>query len=218
MLTLYHLDRSPYGWKTRIVLAEKKVPHRAVVPENKAEDPEFARLNPFRLTPVLVLEDGRAVWESTVVNEYLEEAFPEPAMLPREPWERARIRMIEDAVDQYLFGALREFRGAQYEYAPPYLIPKKPDALDRKAAEAGRAKILDHLALLDRELEGREWIGGPMFSLADAALAAPLLGSLPLLGVLPDPRFPNVARWSAAAAARPSVRDAAPRQPLTIRR
>ena len=71
MLKLYNFERSPFGWKVRIVLAEKKVQYEAIAPENKNEDPAFARLNPFRLTPVLQLEDGRTLYESTVINEYL---------------------------------------------------------------------------------------------------------------------------------------------------
>src|SRR5437867_10660324 len=58
MLELHDFDRSPFGWKTRIVLGEKKVPYEMFVPENKAESATFGKLNPFRLTPVLELEDG----------------------------------------------------------------------------------------------------------------------------------------------------------------
>jgi glutathione S-transferase len=90
MLKLWHLDRSPFGWKVRMVLAEKAVPYQLVIPDNKSEDPAFAKLNPLRLTPVLELPDGRTIYESTVINEYLEETYPDPPMLPKEPWERAR--------------------------------------------------------------------------------------------------------------------------------
>ena len=78
MLKLWHLDRSPFGWKVRMVLHEKNIPHQVVAPENKNEDPAFAKLNPFRLTPVLELEDGRSIYESTIINEYLEQAYPDP--------------------------------------------------------------------------------------------------------------------------------------------
>ena len=61
MIKLYYLDRSPFSWKVRIVLAEKNVPYDATVPEKKNEDPAFARLNPFLLTPVLQLEDGKTL-------------------------------------------------------------------------------------------------------------------------------------------------------------
>ena len=218
MLKLWHLDRSPFGWKTRIVLAEKNVKHDLIIPENKSEDPEFASKNPYKLTPVLEIADGKTIYESTVVNEYLEEVYPNPPMLPKDPWERARVRMLEDTTDQYLYMTLREFRSAQYEYAPPHLIPKKSEEVDHKLLESSRTKLHDHLARLERELEGQEFFGGTLFSLADAALVPPILGSCRLLGVLPDPRYPNLARWAAEVIERPSVMAASPKQPMTIRK
>lgn len=217
MLKLHHLDRSPFGWKVRMVLAEKRVPHTVVIPENKSEDPAFLRLNPYRLTPVLELPDGRTIFESTVINEYLEEAYPTPAMLPKDPYERARVRMIEDTTDQYLYAAIREFRMAQFEYAPPFLIRKKADEVDHKLLEAGRAKIHEHLARLESELTGRPFFGGAALSLADVGLVPVLTGSLPLLGVLPDTRYPLIAAWSARVAALPSYAASAPANPLRIR-
>ncbi|MCI0656200.1 MAG: glutathione S-transferase family protein [Acidobacteria bacterium] len=218
MLKLHHFDRSPFGWKARIVLAEKKVPYEVLVPENKSESAAFGKLNPFRLTPVLELEDGRTIYESTVISEYLEEVYPTPAMLPRDPYERARIRMLEDTTDQYFMQALREFRNNQYEYAPPFLIPKKADQVDQKLLEESKKKVHEHLARLEKELTGRTWFGGEIFSLADAALAAPLIGSLPLLGVLPDPKYTNLAAWSRRLAERPSVIASAPKEPMRIKK
>jgi glutathione S-transferase len=217
MLKLHHLDRSPFGWKVRIVLEEKHVPHRLVIPENKSENPAFFKLNPFRLTPVLELENGATIYESTVINEYLEDAFPEPAMLPKAPYERARIRMIEDTTDQYVYTAFREFRAAQFEYAPPFLVRKKADDVDHKLLESSRVKLHEHLTRLESELAGRTFFGGAMFSLADAALVAPLTASLKLLGVLPDKRYPLIAAWSARVVERSSYIASAPKEPLRIR-
>jgi len=217
MLKLHHLDRSPFGWKVRMVLEEKRVPYRLVVPENKSEDPAFLRLNPFRLTPVLELENGATIYESTVINEYLEDAFPEPAMLPKDPVERARIRMIEDTTDQYVYAAFRDFRMAQFEYAPPFLVRKKAEEVDHKLLEASRAKLHEHLTRLESDLAGRTYFGGAMFSLADAALAPPLTASLKLLGVLPDKRYPLIAAWSARVVERSSYVASAPKEPLRIR-
>ena len=217
MLKLHHLDRSPFGWKVRMVLEEKKAPYTLVIPENKSENPAFLKLNPFRLTPVLELEDGATIYESTVINEYLEERFPEPAMLPKDPYERARLRMIEDTTDQYLYVALREFRMAQFEYAPPFLVRKKADEVDHKLLEASRVKLHEHLTRLESELAGRSYFGGAMFSLADAALAPPLTASLKLLSVLPDKRYPLIAAWSARIVERSSYIASAPKEPLRIR-
>ena len=217
MLKLWHLDRSPFGWKVRMVLHEKNVPHQLVIPENKNENPAFAKLNPFRLTPVLELPGGHAIYESTIIAEYLEEAYPEPPMLPKDPWERARLRMLEDTTDQYVNATLREFRAAQFEYAPPFLIRKKPDEIDHKTLESARVKIHEHLARIEAELAGRTYFGGPMFSLADVALAPPLTASLRLLGVLPDARYPLIAAWSARIVERSSYIASAPKEPPRIR-
>jgi glutathione S-transferase len=217
MVKLWHLDRSPFGWKVRMVLAEKEVPHQLVIPDNKSEDPAFAKLNPFRLTPVLELPDGRTIYESTVITEYLEEAYPDPPMLPKDPWERARVRMIEDTADQYLYATARDFRNAQFEYAPPFLIRKRPEAVDHKLLEAARVKLHEHLARLESELAGRTYFGGAMFSLADAALAPVLTASLRLLDVLPDARYGLIAAWSARIVERSSYIASAPKEPLRIR-
>jgi glutathione S-transferase len=217
MLKLHHLDRSPFGWKVRMVLEEKKAPYKLVIPENKSDDPAFLKLNPFRLTPVLELEDGSTIYESTAINEYLEEMYGEPAMLPKDPYERARIRMIEDTTDQYLYVALREFRMAQFEYAPPFLVRKMADEVDHKLLEASRVKLHEHLTRLESELAGRTYFGGSMFSLADAALAPPLTASMKLLGVLPDKRYPLIAAWSARVVERKSYIVSAPKEPLRIR-
>jgi glutathione S-transferase len=217
MLKLHHLDRSPFGWKVRIVLAEKDVPHELVIPDNKSEDPAFAKLNPYRLTPVLELPDGRAIYESTVINEYLEETFPAPAMLPEDAYERARVRMLEDTTDQYLYTALRELRAAQFEYAPPFLVRKRADEIDHKGLEAAKIKVHQHLARLEAELSGRTWFGGDLFSLADVGLVPPLTATLPLLSILPDDRYPAIGAWANRASSRPSVGASAPKAPLRIR-
>jgi glutathione S-transferase len=217
VLKLHHLDRSPFGWKVRMVLFEKNVPHELVIPENKSEDPGFLKLNPYRLTPVLELADGRTIYESTVINEYLEEAYPEPPMLPKDAYERARVRMIEDTTDQYLYAAMRDFRTAQFEYAPPFLVRKKADEVDHKLLESGRAKIHEHLTRLEEELAGRAFFGGAAISLADAGLVPVLTGSMPLMGVLPDERYPRIAAWTARVKERPSYKASAPQAPLRIR-
>jgi glutathione S-transferase len=217
MLKLHNFERSPFGWKVRIVLAEKQVPYETVVPQNKNEDPAFARLNPFRLTPVLELEDGRTIFESTVINEYLEETHPKPPMLPRDPYERARVRQIEDATDQHLSAAIRGLTTAQFEYAPPFLIRKKADQVDHKLLEESRRKVLEHLAYFEKEISGRTWFGGDLFSLADAALAAPLTGSLRLHGILPDAKHPGLSAWITRVSERPSYRASAPKEPMRIK-
>lgn len=218
MLRLWHLDRSPFGWKVRMVLAEKRVPHDIVVPKDKNVSEEFGRLNPFRLTPVLEIGPGRVLYESTVICEYLEEAYPEPHLLPSEPWERARIRLLEDVTDQYVYPAIREYRATLFEYAPPFLVPKDPASIDRAKVDSALAKVREHLDRLERELAGHSWFGGDLVSLADVALAAPLTATLELLGVLPDAAYPRLADWARRIKARESYAASAPKEPLRIKR
>ena len=217
MLKLYAFDRSPFGWKVRVALAEKKVPYQMIVPENKNEDPAFARLNPFRKTPVLVLEDGRTIYESTVINEYLEEVHPQPPMLPKDPYERARVRILEDTFDQYFYPTIRDLTNSQFDYQPPVLFRKKADKVDHKLLEESRIKVHEHLQRLEAELEGRTWFGGEIFSLADAALIPAITGNLKVLGVLPDPKYPRLGDWTARVMARPSCKAAVPKEMPTIK-
>ncbi len=217
MLKLYAFERSPFGWKVRVALAEKNVPYEVIAPENKNEDPAFARLNPYRKTPVLQLEDGRTIYESTVINEYLEEAYPKPAMLPKDPVERARVRMIEDTFDQYFYPAQRDFTNAQFDYQPPTLVRKKADKVDHKLLEESRMRLHEQLQRYEQELKGRAWLGGEIFSLADAAVIPSFTMSLQVLGVLPDPKYPKIGDWVTRAMARPAYKKVAPKEPVRIK-
>ena len=217
MLKLYHFDRSPFGWKARLVLAEKNVPFEGIVPENKAEDPEFAKLNPWKLTPVLVLEDGRALFESTIICEYLDEKYPDPPMLPKDPVERARVRLIEDTTDQYLYPAVRGVRSALYDWVPPHLVKKPESDVDQAALTTARATLATHLGWLEGQLGKGPWFGGATFSLADAALAPVLASGLTLLGVLPDAAYPGLSSYVGRVKERPSYVASSPAVPLTIK-
>jgi glutathione S-transferase len=217
MLKLYAFDRSPFGWKVRVVLAEKNVPYEMIAPENKNEDPAFARLNPFRKTPVLLLEDGRTIYESTIVNEYLEEVHPNPPMLPKDPYDRARVRILEDTFDQYLYPVIRDFVNSQFDYQPPVLLRRKADKVDHKLLEESRIKVHEHLTRLEGELKGRTWFGGEIFSLADAALIPSLTGNLKLLGVLPDAKYPMLGDWIGRVMKRPSYKASMPKVMPTIK-
>ena len=138
-------------------------------------------------------------------------------MLPRDPYDRARVRMLEDTTDQYLYTALREVRAAQFEYTPPFLVRKKAEEIDHRGLEAGKAKVHQHLARLEAELTGRTYFGGDLFSLADAGLVPPLTASLPLYAILPDDRYPAIRAWVQRVSSRPSVSASAPKVPLRIR-
>jgi maleylpyruvate isomerase len=104
-MKLYNYWRSSASWRVRIALAWKGIPYeyRAVDllrgggEQNTAA--YVAEINPLSQVPVLELEDGRRIAQSLAIMEYLEERYPEPALLPVEPWARARVRQLAEIVN-----------------------------------------------------------------------------------------------------------------------
>src|SRR6266851_6535823 len=103
MIKLYDFLPCPFGQKVRIVLAEKSLSYDLVpVDLSKSEHrrPDFLRLNPYGRVPVLIDEDA-VIYDSTVINEYLDDEYPDPSVLPRieSSAVRARARLFEDFAD-----------------------------------------------------------------------------------------------------------------------
>lgn len=181
MLKLYDYLQCPFGQKARIVLAEKQLEYELVpvdLRKNEQYEPEFVALNPFHKVPVFVDEeldeagtpdpDRIVVYDSTTIGEYLEDEYPEPALLPpaEEAAERARIRSLEDYADM-------AFVLPAGNYLTEYIKEENgdPERLARAKEELDRAFFL-----LERELQGgRRYLGGEQFTLADAAFAPRLL-------------------------------------------
>ncbi len=91
MLELYHNDMSTCAQKVRFALAEKGEKWQSHHLDLRARDhqrPEYLRLNPNAVVPTLV-DDGTVIIESTVINEYIDDAFPGPALRPAERWNRS---------------------------------------------------------------------------------------------------------------------------------
>jgi glutathione S-transferase len=176
MLKLYDYPQCPFAQKTRIVLAEKDLDYQKILVDlrkNEQLAPSFLELNPFHKVPVLVDEedgDSRVViYDSTVIDEYLEDEYPEPALLPPpgDSAARAHVRSLEDYADNaFVLSAgtlLTEQMRPEGE--------RDGERLRRAKDEVDRA-----FALLERELAGgREYLGGQQFTLADAAFAPRLL-------------------------------------------
>src|SRR5262245_46041389 len=98
MLTLYEVAISPYVQKVKIALREKSIAFELKTPDLSSGDPELAAANPRGEVPALV--DGAvSIFDSTIILEYIEERWPEPALLPNDAAQRARVRAIEDICD-----------------------------------------------------------------------------------------------------------------------
>jgi glutathione S-transferase len=196
-MTLYDHPDCPYGMKVRIVLAEKDMDCEIVTVDMQSgqhRQPEFLKLNPFGRVPVLV-DEGCVIYDSTIINEYLDDEYPEPALRPAASDERARVRLLEDYADTaFTLPAM----ALQNELA------KAAGVRDESRVKAARDVLLKTLEMLNRELEGKEYLGGESFSLADVAFA-PMALQLEKLGVHLDSTLKNVKAWAQRLVARPSI-------------
>jgi glutathione S-transferase len=101
VLTLYNADRCPFAARVRIVLGEKDVEYETVEIDLSDRPAWLYEKNPLGKVPVLE-EDGRPLPESVVVMEFLEERYPEPALLPADPADRADVRLLVHRFDDLL--------------------------------------------------------------------------------------------------------------------
>jgi len=103
VLELYHSVSSVCAQKVRVALAEKGLDYKNHLMTLRGDqfDPAYMKLNPNGVVPTLV-HDGRVVIESSVILYYLDEAFPEPPLMPRDPLQRARVRMVNKLIDEYV--------------------------------------------------------------------------------------------------------------------
>jgi len=200
MIKLYDFLACPFGQKVRIALAEKGLTYDLVsvdITKGENRHQDFFRLNPFGRVPVLVDEDV-TVYDSTIINEYLEDEYPEPPILPPVGSSalRARARRLEDFADTSFtpqVGQLMAELG-------------KPDA-ERNAERLQRLnqaveRVLDYL---NQELAGAQFLANE-FSVAEIAFLPRLL-VLPNLGIEAGTNRSNVDGWIKRLLERPSLRN-----------
>jgi glutathione S-transferase len=133
--------------------------------------------------PVLVLDDGRTIGDSTIICEYIEETHPEPPLYPKDPYERARMRAIEDLCD-------RSFDATGFGFWMGMLRNEEPEAAAMK--QAAGEEFRDLLAVLEQELGGRGFFCGEL-SLADLTAVCHVPGAR-TMGVKLD-EFPKLQAW-----------------------
>lgn len=197
MIRLYDYPDCPFCQKVKVVLAEKDLEYETVfVDLRKGEQkvPEFLKLNPYGKVPVLIDEET-VVYDSTIINEYLEDEYPNPALLPEDSAGRARARLLEDYCDSSFIPSA-DFVISQLNRAE---AERDQERLKRYQLELHRG-----LARLETFLDSNEFLVGP-FSLADVAFVPRVL-VLPQLGVEVDPRLRQVIAWIERLRERPSVK------------
>lgn len=241
MLVLYHYGTAVCAAKVRIVLSEKRLPWegRIVVlglDANKPEpgvlgqhDPEYLKLNPNGVVPTLV-HDGNVIIESTVINEYLDDAFPEIPLRPADPFGRAQVRLWTKRLDEGLHaaaGILMNAVGYRHRYlkmTPADFAKYMSEVRDPEKREVKR-QVIEHgveaapvvgalhkfqRMILDMEqwLGRSAWLAGDTYSLADASYT-PYMYRLETMQMaeLWESGCPRVSEWYTRIKQRPSFHE-----------
>jgi stringent starvation protein A len=181
VLTLYDAARCPYCARVRIVLAEKDIPYETVEIDLSDRPGWLYEKNPSGKVPVLE-DDGWVLAESAVIAEYLEERFPEPALLPADPAERALARLLVFRFD---------------DFSDPYYALRRGDD--------GAAEVFAHeLEHIDALLERMPYLTGRVYGLADIDYVPWMIRARDLLGVSLD-EYPSLAEWLEGLTKRPAI-------------
>src|SRR5579884_72744 len=182
---LYEHPLSPYAQKVKIALLEKGVPFEPRLPDFFGGDATFAAASPRLEVPAL-LDGDTAVFDSTIILEYIEDRWPAPPLLPRGAAERARVRMIEELCDTYY----EAINWAVYEIR----------VFERATGELA-ARLLARAA--EQVRGANAWLNGEAFGWGDLA-ALPAVHAA-ALGGNPPPPGSALAAWLERVRARPSV-------------
>jgi glutathione S-transferase len=206
-IELFSARVCPYAHRTRLVLLEKDIDFEHIEIDLKNKPARFLQVSPYGKVPAM-LHDGKTVYESAIINEYLDEVFTRPSFMPQDPLTRAKVRIWIDYCDDYFladhYALLKNQDPAQH----PALLEKAERNL-RFIEKEGLAKLSD---------SGPYWLGSEP-SLLDFAWY-PFFERLPAWthyrGLRIPENCPRLKAWINATSARPAVRRIANDTPYYI--
>jgi glutathione S-transferase len=196
-ITLYHDVPSTNCDRVKIVLAEKGLAWEGIwikLGKLEQKSPEHLTRNPYGKIPVID-DDGKLLFESCIINEYLDEKFPSPPLQPKDPYLRARGRILIDYFLNYLHEPYWALRGE--------MIKKIEAERDQKVIAQNRKEVTARLQYLEAALGDKPYFLGD-YSLTDIAML-PRFPRLEQYGVLPSTSLPKLTAWFERMKQRPSV-------------
>ena len=200
MLQLYSFQLCPFAHRVRLALAEKGVATESIEIDLKNKPASFARISPYGRVPLLLHGEVK-LWESTVINEYLDEVFPDPPLMPASLPDRALARIWVKFADERLYSATHSF-----------IFTREEEARRKLAAE-----MLDSVWFLENEVMAKRarrgpYVFGDRFTLADIALY-PWFEQAGALEQLSEFRLPlgcvGLSEWRRAVNGRKAVQQCA---------
>lgn len=189
MMTLYSGTVCPYSHRCRIVLFEKGMDFQVIDVDiyNKPED--LAVINPYNKVPVLV-ERELVLYEANIINEYIDERFPHPQLMPADPVMRARARLFLHRFEQELFCH----------------IPALESGVT-KAVDKARLAVTENLTQIAPVFTKQKYMLGEDYSMLDVAIA-PLLWRLEHYGIQLDKDASPLMKYAERLFARPAYSEA----------
>lgn len=194
-IKLHYHPLSTFSRRVLIAVIEKQIAHELVAIDmaaRKHKEPAYLVLNPYGRVPTLE-ENGFVLYESTAILDYLEARHPTPALVPGDPRGRALVGMHMKLCD------LQMTRPWAAIVFPKRFLPK--ERWNEAAMAQARTEVEKHLAIVERQLGGRQFLVGERFTLADVCYL-PFLQFLSLAEIEPPPA---VAAWTERLLSRPSA-------------
>ncbi len=197
-IKLYHDVPSSNCDRVKIALAEKGLAWEGIwvkLSNREQKSPEHLRRNPYGKIPVLD-DDGKILFESCIINDYLDEKYANPPLTPQDPYLRARGRILVDYVLNYLREPYSALRGE--------MTKKNQAERDERVIAEAKKEFVARLQYLEQALGSQAYFHGD-FSLTDINMV-PRFPRLEQYGILPSPSLPKLSAWLARMKQRPSVK------------
>jgi len=193
-MKLYQTNLSPFPTRVRLLLYAKGLDVEMVRPpgfhSDGLEKGAYVEVNPMGRVPTLVLDDGWALPESEVICEYLEDAYPEPSLRPRDPKLRARMRLLSRISDIYMVKAMLPLWN---------VVVRPPKEWDQDLVRASLEEVDQSLGFVEAFIGDQGYAVGDSITQADGALVPMLLQVehwLPIFrGPALLPRHPKTAEY-----------------------
>ena len=202
-MKLYDLPASPNARRVRVFIAEKNlqiemVPINMMTGENKTE--EYLSKNPLGRMPLLELDNGTCIAESIAICRYLENEHPDPPLFGTSSLEQATIEMWHRRMEfQFLNPMINIFRNTHEMWKDRMIqIPQ--------IAEIESKDVEEKMVWLNRELEGREYIAGETYSVADITAQCAFVMGKAAVGIRIPEDLSNLDAWWARVTSRPTAR------------
>jgi glutathione S-transferase len=208
-IKFYDYKMAPSPRRARIILAEKNVPHESVEINMMAGEQmsdSYRAVNPNCTVPAIKIEDGTVLIDNAGIAVYLEETYPEPALMGVSTMDKVEIASWNSQVEHEMGGAipnaLRNSNPHMKDRALPGPVNYKQIP---ELAERGLTQIDAFMDKLEKRLDGRDFIAADTLSLADIS-AVCFLDFANVVGKRITDVHPNIRRWRAALAQRPSFK------------